>query len=204
MNINDLITGDIILISNYENGLFNYFLDMIRYGTHSEYVHIGIIVKDPNFTKKNLKGIYLWESSYEGTKDPEDDKVKLGVQLTNIEDVIKNYNNANYFVRRLQDNSMFTNEKLAKIHDVVYNKPYDINPCDWIGGLFRYDFNPQRTNNFWCSAFVGYILTQLEILKEDTDWSILRPCDFALDGENLKYNTNNKLEPLEYKLIVNS
>ena len=30
MNICDLQTGDIILISNYEKGWFNLFLDMIR------------------------------------------------------------------------------------------------------------------------------------------------------------------------------
>ena len=44
MNICDLQTGDILLISNYEKGWFNLFLDMIRYGTHSDYVHIGIVV----------------------------------------------------------------------------------------------------------------------------------------------------------------
>ena len=66
MNICDLQTGDLILISNYEKGIFNLFLDMIRYGTHSDYVHIGMIVKNPSFTDTPLEGTFLWESSYEG------------------------------------------------------------------------------------------------------------------------------------------
>ena len=48
-DLNDLQTGDIILVSDYKPGLFGVFLSMIRYGTHSEYVHSGIIIKDPTF-----------------------------------------------------------------------------------------------------------------------------------------------------------
>ena len=40
---------------------------LITYFTDSEYSHIGMIVRDPDFTEKPLKGIYLWQSSYEGT-----------------------------------------------------------------------------------------------------------------------------------------
>ena len=78
MNISELQTGDIVLVSNYEKGYFNLFLDMIRYGTHSDYVHLGMIVKDPAFLHTPLTGTFVWESSYEGTPDPQDGKVKLG------------------------------------------------------------------------------------------------------------------------------
>jgi hypothetical protein len=202
MNICDLQTGDIVLVSNYEKGIFNIFLDMIRYGTHSDYVHIGMIVKNPTFTEKPLTGTFLWESSYEGTADPQDGTVKLGVQITPIEDLLKNYSNAKFFVRKFNDYSLFTEEALKNVHKIAYDKPYDINPRDWIDALFQSDPTPQLTSRFWCSAFVGLILTKIGILKSETDWTIMRPSDFALDGENLHYKGNTKLEPEEIALIT--
>jgi hypothetical protein len=202
MNICDLQTGDIILISNYEKGIFNLFLDMIRYGSHSDYVHTGIIVKDPEFTKTPMRGTFLWESSYEGTPDPQDGEVKLGVQLTHIEDVLKNYDNAKLYVRKFNNYEQFTTENLRMVHEVVYDKPYDINPKDWISALFRRNSDPQQTNSFWCSAFVAYVLTQIGILDKDTDWTILRPCDLALDGENLNWAGETKLLPNESLLLT--
>lgn len=202
MNISDLQTGDIILVNDYQPGLFGMFLSMIRYGTHSDYVHVGMIVKDPTFLEKPLKGIYLWESGYEGTPDPQDGKIKLGVQLTSLETIRQNYQDASFFVRRLQDNSIFTDNVLKQIHEKVYNVPYDINILDWALAFFKKDTHPQKLNRFWCSAFVGYILTRSGVLNRNTDWSILYPSDFALDGENLVYTdkNKNKLLSYEYKL----
>ena len=58
---------------------------------------------------------------------------------------------------------------------------------DWIEGYLQKDHDPQKTNRFWCSALIGYIYTKLGILNSDTDWSILRPCDFSEDSQ-LKFN----------------
>ena len=203
MNINELVTGDILLINNKEEGIYNYFINMIKYSTHSVYDHVGIIVKDPQFTKKPLYGIYLWESGYEGILDPQDNKIKLGVQLTKIEDVIKNYKNATLYVRRLQNNNIFTYSKLKEIHEKVYNIPYDINIIDLLLAFFRIDLKPQKISRFWCSAFVGYVLTKCGVLKDETDWSIMYPCDFALDGEKLNYNGDNTLLPWEKRILQN-
>ena len=74
-------------------------------------------------------------------------------------------------------------------------------PKDWIEALVQKDSQPQKIDRFWCSAFVGFVLTKIGILQSNTDWSIMRPCDFALDGEYLKYASDTKLEPVEYKLI---
>ena len=68
------------------------------------------------------------------------------------------------------------------MHEKVYNMPYDINIIDWILAFFRKDLKPQKINRFWCSAFVGYVLINCCVLKDETDWSIMYPCDFALDG----------------------
>jgi hypothetical protein len=206
MNVSDLRTGDILLFSDYQSGIFNYFLSMIRWATNSDYVHVGMIVVDPPFAPQ-LKGTFLWESSYEGTPDPQDDKIKLGVQLTPIETVFKNLSSSNVlkseiYVRRPAVDSIFTSEFLTDIHKDVYNKPYDLNLLDWYGALYRKDSDPQKIDRFWCSAFVGYIYTEVGILSGDTDWSIIRPSDFAIDGEHLLYtSTKNMLLPWEKSLI---
>ena len=74
---------------------------------------------------------------------------------------------------------------------MVYEKPYDIAPKDWIQAFFRRDSVPQKTDRFWCSALIGYIYTKIGILDPNTDWSILRPSDFSLVGENLFYKDDN-------------
>ena len=204
LSVNDLQTGDIILVNDYNPGLFGLFLSMIKYGTHSDYVHVGMVIKDPTFLDKPLQGIYLWESGYEGTPDPQDGKIKLGIQLTSFNTIKNNYQDANFYVRRLEDNSIFTDKVLKQIHEKVYNVPYDINPIDWLLAFFKKDIHPQKITRFWCSAFVGYILTRVGVLKKNTDWSIMYPSDFALDGENLEYTdiNKNKFCSYEYKIVL--
>ena len=67
------------------------------------------------------------------------------------------------------------------MHKTVYDKPYDCLPKDWIAALFHETngTDARTTKHFWCSALVGYIYTQLGLLSENTDWSILRPSDFS-------------------------
>ena len=183
-----LQTGDLVLVNGQSTNFFyRLFGNLIKYGTHSNYTHVCIIVRDPNFIDNPLKGTYIWESSWEGTPDPQDGKVKLGVQLTLLQDFVKNNKGSKILFRKLKcSENTFTTEKLKNIHTVVYNKPYDIVPKDWIEALLRIDDNPQKTNRFWCSALVGYIYTQCGLLKADTDWSILRPSDFSLDGQTVE------------------
>jgi len=201
MNISDLKHGDLVLVDNKSTGLFNAFLNMIRWGTHSDYTHVALIVENPTFLEKQLQGTYVWQSTYEGIPDPQDNTIKLGVQLTALNDFVDHYKNAVVFVRRFSDVSLFTDDKLKEAHTIAYDKPYDLYPKDWIEALVQKDSQPQKIDRFWCSAFVGFVLTKIGILQSNTDWSIMRPCDFALDGEYLKYASDTKLEPVEYKLI---
>ena len=71
--------------------------------------------------------------------------------------------------------------------------PYDINICDWISVAMG-KHNIKTTRRFWCSALLGYILTMHGDLEKDTDWSMLRACDFSSTSENLtwlvKYHEN--------------
>ena len=143
-----------------------------------------MVLKDPVFINPSLKGYYVWESGWEGTPDPQDGKVKFGVQITPFEEIFQNYKkkNGKIYVRRVTcPINLFTTEKLLQIHEIVYDKIYDIIPTDWIEAAFRRDDNPQKTSRFWCSALVGYIYTQCGCLHPGTDWSMIRPSDFVED-----------------------
>ena len=194
----ELNTGDLLLFNSHSSSFLS---SLIKWGTHSNYTHVAMILKDPTFIHPSLKGTFVWESSWEGTPDPQDGKVKLGVQITPLQEIIDSYGAQNVFVRKVQcDERCFSEQRLKYVHSVVYDKPYDIFPLDWIGALFRKDAKPQKTDRFWCSALVGYIYTQCGILIPETDWSILRPSDFSIAGENLKFYDNAKLEDNETRI----
>jgi len=199
--MDDLKTGDLLLFNNHSGGLFGLFTSLIKWGTHSNYTHVGMILKDPTFINKNLKGLYVWESTYNGKPDPQDGKIKLGVQITPLYECL-NFESRSVFVRKIicDSEKHFNDEILTEIHNKVYGKIYDIVPGDWIQALFGVDNNPQKTDRFWCSALVGYIYTKCGILESDTDWSILKPSDFSLDGENIKLTGYNILEKCETKI----
>ena len=80
------------MLKIYNAKVENYFSSLIRFGTHSDYTHVGVILKDPTFINPVLKGLYVWESGYEGTPDPQDNKIKVGVQITPLFEMIQNFN----------------------------------------------------------------------------------------------------------------
>jgi len=201
----NLQTGDLLLFTEKKDGLFGCFLSMIQWGTHSNYTHIAMILKDPTFIHPSLKGTFVWESSWEGKPDPQDGKIKLGVQITPLNEILKLYSNTgNVFLRKLVPsktrNEIFNDATLSEIHKVVYDKPYDLFPSDWIEAFLQKDSEPQKTSRFWCSALVGYIYTKCNILDNNTDWTILRPSDFALSSEHLNFINGNNLENIEIKI----
>ena len=199
-------TGDLLLFSYNGGGLFGCFTKCIKKCTHSKFSHIGMIVENPTFIDPKLKGIYVWESSWNGTPDPQDGKIKLGVQLTPITELFNEYKKTNgqIYLRKVEygenTENPFQPETLREIHDTVYDKPYDIVPLDWIEALFRLDTEPQKTNRFWCSALVGYIYTKCGILNSDTDWSVLRASDFSVSQEHLHFNEGYSLGN-QYRIV---
>ena len=183
----NLKTGDLLLFDceNYSgSGFISYF---IKKFTQSNISHIAMVLKDPDFIDPSLKGYYLWESGYEGTPDPQDDRVKFGVQITPFHEKYNRYKKDGFiYVRRIHCNPLFfSNKNLKEVHKVVHDKRYDVNIIDWIEGMEKKDNDPQKTDRFWCSALIGYIYTQCGLLDPETDWSILSPSDFTL-----KYNGN--------------
>ena len=194
----NLKTGDILLFAgNSKSWFFKIFDGLIRYFTNSDYTHIGMVLKDPTFIHPKLEGYYVWESGLEKNPDPQDGKKKFGVQITPIDEIIGDYSKdgGKIYYRKLKyDLTSFSKENLDKVHDVVYDKPYDINPVDWINAALKKEGkHPQNTTTFWCSAFVGYIYTQCGIIGGSTDWTILSPNDFSQSGANLAFINNCSL-----------
>ena len=199
--IDELKTGDILLFTGHKTGILKYLSCLIEYGTHSDYAHIAFILKDPSFIHPSLKGTFVWESSWEGKPDPQDGKIKLGVQITPIHEVLNTFKSCKVILRKVQCSpECFSNKNLKMVHNIVYDKPYDIIIKDWIEAFLQKDSKPQKTDRFWCSALVGYIYTKCGLLNEKTDWSILRPSDFSLSGENLKFINGNKLDNREIRI----
>jgi cell wall-associated NlpC family hydrolase len=198
----NLKTGDLLLFSESGHGFMHMLSSLIKWCTHSSYTHVAMVLKDPSFIHPSLRGTFVWESSWEGTPDPQDGKIKLGVQITPLAEILRAYKKTGrVFLRKIiTDTNSFAEANLAEIHKTVYDKPYDIVPKDWIEALFQVDDKPQKTNRFWCSALVGYIYAKCGILQADTDWSILRPCDFGIEAEKLDYAGESKLESIETRI----
>ena len=151
-----------------------------------------------------LKGTYVWESGWEPNPDPQDGKMKLGVQITPLHEIMNDYRKKNshcYLRSVVCDSKKFSTFNLSQIHDVVYRKPYDICPMDWVESFLQKDFQPQKTSRFWCSALVGYIYTKCGILEQDTDWTIMRPSDFSLDGEKLSFQKGCSLSNVQTRIF---
>lgn len=184
-----LKTGDLLLCDNLGHSGLGIFGWLIKYFTYSDFSHVAMIVKDPQFTKQPLDGLFVWEAGFtdKNTKDSEDNVHKSGVQLVPYRDFISKYTGKVY-VRRIECcdidtyEHLFSTEKLRPIHDAVYDKPYDLHIHDWINLYRQVDTHPQNTERFVCSSLVGYIYSKLGILPENMDWSILTPQFFSSEN----------------------
>lgn len=204
LEINNLKTGDILLLSGkWSWNPMNWIDKIVEFWTGSPYSHCGMILKDPTWINPSMTGLYLWESNYEGTPDPQDDKVKLGVQITPIDIVLKGRHQS-IFVRQLFGyKDKLTIPILQKIHKIVYEKPYDLNLIDWLSAYLRKSFEKPKDSRFFCSALLGCIYTEAGLLDKNTNWTLLRPCDFdeINYGKHLNWEGDSHLEGLfEIKL----
>ena len=143
--IHHLDTGDILLCdhknnySSFYNCVLSIFDDCIKFLTSSKYTHCGIIIRDPSkiFKDNNLSnGLYILESTYEGTPDQENSRIKLGVQLTSLIDFIGRSHSDIYWRQLVCERTPEFYEKLMQAHSDVHNLPYDTNPIDWLKATF--------------------------------------------------------------------
>ena len=197
IELDSLKTGDILLFSaELTFNPISWFAKLIEVFTKSPYSHVGMVLRNPIWISSEMRGLYLWESSYEGTPDPQDGKIKLGVEITPMVQVLKNSYDSTIWCRKINcPNDKLTVFNLMKIHSEVYDKPYDFLPGDWIDAYIRKDGNA-TTERFFCSALVGFIYRTCKILSKDTDWSIIRPSDFD-DEKYLNFEQQCFLGKLE-------
>ena len=189
-----LETGDLLLFTQKKSLTGWWLIDKaIEYFTNSPYVHVGLVVVDPPFLVST--GTYLWECGYEACVNPETGKQNIGVRLTPMSAVISN--DKNIYVRKCK--SYISDKALQKIHSEVFLKPYDMCLSDWLLATLRIDINPQKTDRFWCSAFIAYIFTQLGWLDSNTDWSIIRPCDLSSSSTYLSWKSKFYGQDTQYK-----
>lgn len=195
----ELQTGDVLLFATRKG----YLDSMINFFTKSKITHVGFVLKDPTWLNPCLKGTFLWESGWEGTSDPQDGIVKLGVQITSIEDVKKHFKHCDIYLRRPIVPSYFffkgKEKKFKAIHEKVYDKPYDLVPYDWLGVAIGKKI-ASTTDRFWCSALVGYIMRELGILNSNTNFTSLSPSDFSIESNTLKFAPFCGFENNEIKL----
>lgn len=192
---NTLKTGDLLLCDDLAYGSWGLFSWLIKFVTKSDFSHVGMIVKDPDFTETPLKGTFVWTSGISNVPDPEDKTKKFGVQFIPFDHFIQTYG-GKIFLRRIEFEhneeyySIFETNKLKQIHQTVYDKPYDVVITDWIEAFCKKDPNPQKTSRFFCSALIGYIYTKLNLLDNNTDWSIISPSFFS--SENKTFSMHHK------------
>ena len=177
-------TGDIILFSYSGNNCID---SLIKYFTNSKLTHAAMVIHNPPW-RKDLKGYYLLQSNREGIDiDAEDHEKKIGVELTKFEDAL-NYNGQIYWrhIITKRDDKFYKN--LMEGHSKVHNRPYDMNLVDWIKGALKIDVgNTQKITTFWCSALVSFMLVQLNLLNDDTNWTLISPADLSSGKNTLEF-----------------
>jgi len=184
----NLQTGDVLLFSELPTECCMGFLDCcIKCCTRSKYSHSAIVVVNPPWAPQ-CKGTFIWESSYHGTRDPQDNDIKFGVQLTPLKFYTEQYpGTVQIYMRK----GIGIDEKiLCDIHKNVYRHGYDTRPRDWCCALFKQKIQRQ-TDVFTCSAFVSYVLTMCGILDKNTSWTTITAAELSSTHEQrslLKWN----------------
>lgn len=195
---NDLQTGDILLFEG--NAWYSRLIEIFGY---SRYSHIGMVLRDPVYIDPTFKGIYLLQSSIIACDSSVSSNTPhFGVQLIPIHEAIENYKmgNGTMYYRSLEcirDDNFQT--RLKNAYDIASNKPYDINPCDWIKAEFGIDCgNVQRTDKFWCSSLVAFMYVRLGFLYPTLHWSLIAPRHFSsFEKYQLPFRECNLKEEVE-------
>ena len=190
INLNELNTGDVLLFDERPTGcLWRFFDGCIKCCTNSKYSHSAIVLKDPSWLGLP-NGLYVWESTgFTHLKDSVDHDDKFGVQIHTIDEYTKDYGKVYIYARQAPNKArkLLTNEKLQTIYNATHDKTYDTVPLDWIEAAMK--VGPKRkTNMFWCSAFVSYVLTKSGIVDKNTDWSMMSPQDLSFNSNAIKWN----------------
>lgn len=176
-------TGDILLF----HGKKTCFEKAIQCCTSSQYSHVAVILNLKKPYNGLEEGVYCIESGYEYHDDEISKKRILGVQIQKLSTIIEQHSaTSDIFYRKLHINQNYMtyeelDQTILSINDQVHEKPYDINPIDWIKAEIRtlakdfVSFDDQKINVFWCSALVSYIYVRLGLLPGNIPWTLVSP-----------------------------
>lgn len=183
----DLRTGDLLLF----NGS-NWFSRLIEKFTHNDYSHVAIVLKNPSWLDPNLEdGYYMIESGIEDFGDAVDNKIKFGVQITSLKKLYDEYSSNNLgkiYTRKLRtDNIETLQQNIKEAYEKVKDKPYDTDFVDWVLALAELEKSEQeldnleyrKTNTFWCSALVTFILVYCGYVDKHISWTLISPSDYC-------------------------
>jgi hypothetical protein len=176
----NLETGDLLLF--HENDFW--FSKLVEWFTGSQFSHIGMVLKDPEFTVPSLKGLYIMESGQEAVPDSENGRKKFGVQVVPLDTIIENYNGRIYLRKLKCNRDVDFYNKLTTIHSNIHNEPYDTNPRDMFHALTNdTDIkNGQKQTRYWCSALIAYIFVELGFLSKECAWTYVIPKQFSTEN----------------------
>jgi len=182
-----LETMDIVLF----HGRHYWFSYIVEWVTWSEWSHVGVVVRDPTFTDKPLKGLYLWESGVEPTPDAETGKPKWGVQFTPLEDMVAKYDGTVVFRKLTIPNKHEWHSRLSdglrRAHDMSKSATYDTHMVDLLATEFAPLANRvgQQTSRFFCSALTAFIYSCAGLLPKSTRWDAFSPNSWSSANKTL-------------------
>ena len=174
-------TGDLVLFARRRG--VHVFSRAVDWATGSDYSHVGLVLVNPTYIHKYLRGTYLWQSTSTKVPNAEDNKHVFGVQLTPLADVIRNNRDYTLYVRHLSSGaSAFNGKVLHRIHTTVHERPYAVCPRHWAAAALHRGDTAGSPPSFWCSALVGFVLVRLGVLEHTTNWRLLRPVDLSTEA----------------------
>ena len=113
----------------------------------------------------------------------DEDAGELGVQIVDLHKRLKANDDVFYYRKLNKERDDQFIDLYNKAYAIVKDKPYDINPTDWCKAEFDLKKgNVQKTNTYFCSALVSFLLVALSLLPKETDWTIMRPKDLGTEN----------------------
>lgn len=185
-----------ILLFRGQNYWFSY---IVEYFTWSDFSHVGIFLNGATEIKPGLTKPLMFESGYERIPDAIEDRIKWGVQISDLQKVVDNYDGKVYY-RKLnisEELRQKAKEGLAAVYQKIAEAPYDYNLCDLMRAEFDIDVGDvQKTDEFFCSALVAYVYAKLGLLSPQTAWDLITPKDFGNDVIDQKLLEGASFGPL--------
>jgi hypothetical protein len=163
----DLSNGDLILVKESHN-----FLSRLK-NRELDYIHIGIIVRDPSHFFPSLKGLFV----ISGYKTYNNSIAVFNIELIPIEDFLKKFSVHEIIIRKLKTHITLSQSKLFKNYKTIYDYPLGIIPMEWYPYLDRKPVK-RKANRSWSATVVGYLFTKCGIIN-NLYYTKLLPKDFS-------------------------